>query len=229
MRGYPTAVRHRRVDRVNGAAVARAYDPLRNVAGGDAVHDLFAVLVGIASEQSGLPAMLDQFAQRAAGLHHVGRQFIHAQISLVADDDAAGRIEHAQTLRHVVERVGKTADLGMHPPARDCAGGDGEQRAGKAGHQVGKQRDRHQGASRSWTTIAAPSCGLVNKMPPAAVVRHERAIRRPIAARQSSRSASQTTRSQRVNAYARLTRQYQNLSHSRHCTRVCCSHGKRRV
>ena len=177
MRGYPTAVRHRRVDRMNGAAVARAHDPLRNVAGGDAVHDLLAVLVGIAGEQSGLPAMLDQLAQRAAGLHHVGRQFIHAQISPVADDDAAGRIEHAQTLRHVVERVGKTADLGMHPPARDCAGGDGEQRAGKAGHQAGKQRDRHQGASRSWTTIAAPSCGLVNKMPPPAVVRHERATR----------------------------------------------------
>jgi hypothetical protein len=60
---------------MNGAAIARAHDPLGDVAGGDAVHDLFAVLLGIAGEQSGLAAMLDQFAQRAARFDHVRRQF----------------------------------------------------------------------------------------------------------------------------------------------------------
>jgi hypothetical protein len=95
VRRYPTAVRHRRIDRVNGAAVAGAHDPLRDVAGGDAVHDFPAVLLGIAGEQPGLPTMLDQFAQRAARLHHVRRQFVHAQIRPVADDNAPGRIEHA--------------------------------------------------------------------------------------------------------------------------------------
>jgi hypothetical protein len=47
VRRYPAAVRHRRVDGMNGAAIARAHDPLGDVAGGDAVHDLFAVLLGI--------------------------------------------------------------------------------------------------------------------------------------------------------------------------------------
>jgi hypothetical protein len=118
--------------------------------------------------------MLDQFAQRAARFHHVGRQFVHAQIRPVADHDAACRIEHAQALRHVVESVGHAADLCVRPRASECAGGDGEQRAGNAGHHhVGKQRDRHHGPSRSRTTIAVPSCGLVNKTPPPAVVSAE--------------------------------------------------------
>jgi hypothetical protein len=130
---------------MNGAAVARAHDPLGDVAGGDAVHDLFAVLLGIAGEQSGLAAMLDQFAQRAARFDHVRRQFVHAQIRPVADHDAACRIEHAQALRHVVESVGHAADLRLRPRASECAGGDGEQHAGNAGHHHGgKQRDRHR-------------------------------------------------------------------------------------
>jgi hypothetical protein len=138
-----------------------------------AVQNLFAVLVGIAGEQSGLPAMLDQFTQRAAGLHQFGRQFVHAQKRPVADRDAACRVEHAQALRHVIESVGEAADLGVRPPANECAGGDGEQRAGNSGHHGGKQRDRHLGASRSWTTMVGSSCGLVNKTPPPAVVRLE--------------------------------------------------------
>jgi hypothetical protein len=128
---------------MNDTAVAGAHGPFRDVSGGDAVHDFFAILLGIAGEQSGLPSMLDQFTQRAAGLHHLRRQVVHAQIGPIADHDAACRIGHAQALRHVVEGVGEAAHFRVCASACERADGDGEHRAGDAGHHVGEERGRH--------------------------------------------------------------------------------------
>ena len=104
--GDPAAVRHRHVDGVNRAAVAGRDYPLRGLAVGDAVNDLLAVLFGIAGEQSGSLALLNKFPQRAARLHHVGRQSVHAEIlPIAARTMRPSGIEHAQALRHVIQRV----------------------------------------------------------------------------------------------------------------------------
>jgi hypothetical protein len=47
--------------------------------------------------------MVDQIAQRAAGFTISGLR-LYIAVRPVAHHDAAGRVEHAQALRHVVER-----------------------------------------------------------------------------------------------------------------------------
>ena len=73
MGGNPTTFGSRCVDGVNDPAVARGDDVFGDLPGRDAVHDVLAVLRGIAGEQSGLLTVLDQLPQRAARLHHLGR------------------------------------------------------------------------------------------------------------------------------------------------------------
>ena len=48
--------------------------------------------------------MFEHFEQRAARLDHVGGQVVHMDVALVADHQPAVAVEHAQALRHVVER-----------------------------------------------------------------------------------------------------------------------------
>ena len=113
--------------------------------------------------------------------------------------------------------------------AHRSAGRDRDQRAGQAGHHIGKQRGRSHGASATRTTIASPSCSLVNRTPPAVAPERGSRAAPPSGLAQVSGAGSATPRQRPVNASARLTPQYQNLSHSRHGTRVCSSQWERRV
>jgi hypothetical protein len=83
---------------------------------------------------SACKALLDQYAQRTAGLTTSGDNSVHAQKRLVADDDAGSRIEHAQALRHVIEGGGETANFGARPRTGKRAGRDRDQHVGKTGH-----------------------------------------------------------------------------------------------
>jgi hypothetical protein len=100
--GNPAAAGYRLVAGLNHAAIRSVDEPLCGLTGGDIGENLLAIVLRIAGEPAGLLAVLDQPSQRAARLHHVGRQFVHAQILLIADDDSRGSVEHAQALRHMV-------------------------------------------------------------------------------------------------------------------------------
>jgi len=61
--------------------------------------------------------MLQQFHQRAARAHHLRRKLVHLEEAAVQHHDALGRIEHAEALRHVVER-GVEAGVALTQRAR---------------------------------------------------------------------------------------------------------------
>lgn len=79
------------------------------------VEDFLHVAVDIAGKQTGRLAIFDQFFDRAAWLHDRGIKFVHFQIARIEQGDAALRVEHVQTLRHVVERGGKPTILLEQP------------------------------------------------------------------------------------------------------------------
>jgi len=87
-------------------------------------------------------------AQRAARLHHVGRQVVHAQIALIAQHEPLRGIEHAQTLGHVVEdgrelrHLPARAQKAKHRRARESAS-----RGGHGGKRV-RSRECLEHASR---------------------------------------------------------------------------------
>ena len=51
----------------------------------------------------------------------LGGRSVHFQIALVADDEAAGRVEHHDALRHVVERELEQAALVVQPAVGESA------------------------------------------------------------------------------------------------------------
>jgi hypothetical protein len=74
----------------------------------------------------------------------------------------------------VVESIGHAADLRLRPRASECpAAMASNTPATQATTTEGNSAIDIVGASRSRTTIAVPSCGLVNKTPPPAVVSAE--------------------------------------------------------
>ncbi len=135
MRRDPAAARHRLVHHVHDAAVARLDHPAEGFSLRDVVHDVANVLIDVAGEIACLLAVRDQLAQRAARLHDLGLEVVHRQIRPVAHHDAAGRIEHAQALRHVVERRHQVAAGLPHPDRVDDKGG--EERARRCEQEVG--------------------------------------------------------------------------------------------
>lgn len=102
--GDPAPARHRLIERLDQAAELGLDRPGRGPALADIAHDLAVVQVRIGIQQSDVPAVLDQLVQRAAGLHHLRRQPVHFEKAAVEHDDLFVGIEHAQALRHVVER-----------------------------------------------------------------------------------------------------------------------------
>src|SRR5581483_191784 len=72
-----------------------------------AAHRALAVVAGEDAVRDAVP---DDVLVRRAGLRELVRQRIHARVALVADDEAALPVEHAEALAHVVER-GVEADV----------------------------------------------------------------------------------------------------------------------
>ncbi len=102
------------------------------------------------AEQPGILAMLDQSMQAQARPHDLGRQLVHLHITDVAHDDAALRVEHAQALRHVVERVGYAPVAPAQPLVRESGAGDERdaecaEQGSRGGH--GQKRGQHAGSS----------------------------------------------------------------------------------
>ena len=69
----------------------------------DTLENSGALFVDITLKRSLFLPMRHQIAKTAAGPDYVGRQSVHLQISLVANDEPRGLIEQRQTLRHVID------------------------------------------------------------------------------------------------------------------------------
>jgi hypothetical protein len=102
---------------------------------GFALCRCFQISVGntldVAGKQSRFLAVLHQFLQRAARPYDLGRQIVHADVAAIGENNAALRVEHAQALRHVVERVRQPAILRCQaavPNADQCQRGNAQRR-----------------------------------------------------------------------------------------------------
>src|SRR5262249_58184878 len=85
--GDPAAVRQRLVDNVIGAA-AGLHDGAGDLALRDVAHDRVAEGAYVAVIRSGVLAVLDQVVIVQARLHHLRRQIVHVDVTLVEGDDA---------------------------------------------------------------------------------------------------------------------------------------------
>ena len=112
MRRDPAAAGRRLVLQRDHAAVVEMRDHVDIFAMRELPPQAREIGVDIGREIAGLLAQPQDFRERAAGLHDIGRQIVHLQVTLVADHEPFLRVEHAQALRHVVER-GVDAGIGL--------------------------------------------------------------------------------------------------------------------
>ena len=104
MGGHGAAAGHRLGGHGDVAAIAQLVDILGRSLPGDALHSLAHELIGILVVEFAVgDALLDDLAQRRAGLHLLGRQTIHFGIAPVADDETIVTVVHGQALQHVVQ------------------------------------------------------------------------------------------------------------------------------
>ena len=143
----PSAVRHRLVDDLDRASVGRRYH--HGVAVRDVAQHHLDVLIDVADERAGFLAMGDHVAEAATRLHDVGREAVHLEIPLVADDEMLLRIEQQQALRHVVDGGVEALLFQRQPLLRRAVllrklADDEKQQGGD--RQRGKSGDRDQDA-----------------------------------------------------------------------------------
>jgi hypothetical protein len=131
MRRDPAAARHRPADQRNGPSVL----DLDRLGLGPACSHLTQairnVLIGIAGERRGRNTMREKFAQRRSEVRQFGIQVVHLGVALVAEHKPRRAVEHAQALRHVIER-------GLHRAVLRAALRDHEQ----TGKRRGAERER---------------------------------------------------------------------------------------
>ena len=95
--------------------------------------------IGIAGERARCGALHQELAQRRVARHVFGPQAVHFDVAFIAEHETRGAVEHAQALRHGVERRTLQAALGAPPAGREQPGEGG-----------GAERERqcHDGAGR---------------------------------------------------------------------------------
>src|SRR5262245_11979787 len=84
------------------------------------IKNVLHVAVHFAGEQSCFFAILDQALQRATRFRNLRRKLVHFEVVPVQQSDAPVRIEHVHTMRHVVERRGKTTILHLQTLVEDA-------------------------------------------------------------------------------------------------------------
>jgi hypothetical protein len=109
--GDPTAAWQRLVLGEHDTAIARLDVMFLTLAPGHPVENVLHIAVHVAGEQSSLFAILDQALECAAWFNNLGRQLVHLEVARIEQDDAALRVKHVQSLRHVVERCREAAIL----------------------------------------------------------------------------------------------------------------------
>ena len=100
----PAAIGHRPVaDGIDVAVAQHVLDVIR-LPLGDFVEPGLDILLGVLRRFSGADPRFEYRAQRRAGLDLLGTETVHLAVTLIADDQALLAIEHAQAVRHVLER-----------------------------------------------------------------------------------------------------------------------------
>jgi len=115
MRRQPAAARHRSAHQRDNAAVPDRRGFGLGAALGDLLEALRHVGIGIAGECARCGALHQELAQRRVARHVFGPQAVHFDVAFIAEHETRGAVEHAQALRHGVERGADQAILGAHP------------------------------------------------------------------------------------------------------------------
>jgi hypothetical protein len=108
--GDPARSLHRLPHDANHPPVSKLFDLTRNFVGWLARGLGWVVLptgVFLGKDVVGGPMGNDRL-MRCSDFHQLGRQAIQIGVALIADNEAFLRIEHAQTVGHVVERRGES-------------------------------------------------------------------------------------------------------------------------
>ena len=103
------------VDHQDSTPVGRLDNPVHYGAIAHRRHDFRAIFFGIDIEASGRDAVLDQFHERAAGLHDRRRQPVHFNVTIIDDKNALVRVEQNDALRHIVEDHGQQCAVAALP------------------------------------------------------------------------------------------------------------------
>ncbi len=104
MGGDPTTLGHRPVaDGVDVTVAQHVLDIIRQPLG-DFIKPGLDVLLGVLRRHSGADPRFENRAQRGAGFNLFGTKAVHFAVALVADHQPLLGIEHAQSVRHVLER-----------------------------------------------------------------------------------------------------------------------------
>ena len=143
---HPAAVRQRLVDDLDRTSVRRRDH--HGVALGDVAQHRIDIMIDVADERSGCLAMGNDVVKTAARLHDVGRQAVHFEIAMVADDQPLRRIEQQQPLRHVVDRGVEALLLDRQPLLRLAVllgklAHDEKQQHGNREHRQAGHHDQH--------------------------------------------------------------------------------------
>ena len=167
VRGNPSAPRHGSTRNGDKTPVGHFPHVLHALPAPHPAQRLGNVLLRVAGECVGAFALIQQLAQRAAGLGDLWPQPVHFEVALVAQNKPRRRIEHAQTFGHVVERgekLGGSSAEAANPCERECGrneAGDssGKQRPVVRCHQL-RQSGKHGAASRCGTQSMGPKALL---------------------------------------------------------------------
>jgi hypothetical protein len=123
MGGKPAAAAHRPADQRDDAPILEFERLGFSSIFGRLAQKIGDIAVRITVEIAGGEPVHQQIAQRRSRSRMFGPQVIHVDIDSIAQHQTRGTVEHAQPLRHVVERRPKQSCL-LAPPAIDEQTGD---------------------------------------------------------------------------------------------------------
>ncbi len=118
----PAAAAYRPVRERDDAAVLHLVRGAGALSLRDAGRGFGRVSIRVAGEGPRRPAVLEQVAQRAAGRDLLGLQAVDFQVAFITQHQPRRGIQHAQALRHVVERRRQQPVLPAQAMNDECAG-----------------------------------------------------------------------------------------------------------
>ena len=122
---------------------------------GDLLQSLLDIMLGLVRTTAQRDARLQNGAQRRAGLGHLRREPVHFAVASVAHHQTLIAVEHAQTVRHVLERrIEQHVGLLQRALGRLELGGGGRELA-LTQHPDG-DREKHDGGQEQADLIVFP-------------------------------------------------------------------------
>ena len=174
MRRHPAAARHRAVDD-HDHAPAGGFDfrggGLALLHGGGQALPVF---IRIAREAAVFDAEFEQACERAARPHDLVGKLVEVHVAAIAHDQPLVGVEHAQALRHVVDRDAHAHVVDLHAAGDGNGGGKHRQQCRQAGgggrnHKFGRGSrpgaERHDKVKEREARRKADAAGQRNQAP----------------------------------------------------------------